>query len=391
MTLHRQAVLTLGVVLVATVGIAAAARAQIAVSGNDNKVVNVNGVTTVVANPPSDTVSVIDLKPSPPRVIAEVNAPVSVAGPPLSIALTPDEGLALVTASNKVDPNDRTKQTPDNRVTVIDLKASPPKVLATLEAGRGAAGISINRQGTLALVSNLVDGTVSVFTIQGKTVTPAGTVEVGGEKAGGGMVAITPDGKTALVSRNIDNKVSVLSIDGAKVEYTKRDMTPGVRPIVLDIARNGAFAVVGSLAGGPTGDNDSISLIDLTAKPPRVVDTIGVLGATAEGLKISPDSAVVAVVVHNGSNRAKDSPFYNDAGKLVMVRVSGKTMSRIGEAPIGRWSQGAAFSPDGKTILVGNMVEKDYWVFAWDGSTLKDTGQRVKVNGGPAAIRIADK
>jgi DNA-binding beta-propeller fold protein YncE len=324
-------------------------------------------------------------------VVAELQAPVSVVGPPLSIAVTPDEGLVLVTASNKVDPSDRTKQVPDNRVTVIDLKASPPTVVATLEAGMGAAGISINRHGTLALVSNLVDGTVSVFTIHGKTVTPVGTVEVGGVKAGGGMVAITPDGKTALVSRNNDNKVSVLSIDGSKVEYTKRDMTPGQRPIVLDIASNGAFAVVASLAGGATGDNDSISLIDLTAKPPRVVDTIGVLGSTAEGLKISPDSSVVGVVVHNGSNRAKDSPFYNDAGKLVIVRVTGKTMARVAEAPIGHWSQGAAFSPDSKTILVGNMVEKDYWVFRWDGSTLKDTGQRVKVNGGPAAIRTPEK
>jgi hypothetical protein len=144
-------------------------------------------------------------------------------------------------------------------------------------------------------------------TIQGKTVTAAGTVEVGGAKAGGGMVAITPDGRTALVSRQLDHKVSVLSIDGSKVEYTKRDMTPGVRPVVLDIASNGAFAIVGSLAGAASGDHDSISLIDLTAKPPRVVDTIGVLGPTAEGLKISPDSSVVAVVVHNGSNRAKDA------------------------------------------------------------------------------------
>ena len=74
--------------------------------------------------------------------------------------------------------------------------------------------------------------------------TPAGTIEVGGAKAGGGMVAITPDGKTALVSRNADNKVSVLSIDGTKVEYTKRDMVPGLRPVVLDIASTGAFAVV---------------------------------------------------------------------------------------------------------------------------------------------------
>jgi DNA-binding beta-propeller fold protein YncE len=314
-----------------------------------------------------------------------------VVGPPLSVAVTPDEGLALVTASSKVDPSDPTKQTADNRVSVIDLKATPPRVLTILEAGKGAGGISINRQGRLALVSNMVDGTVSIFTIQGKTVTPAGTVEVGGAKAGGGMVAITPDGKTALVSRREDNKVSVLAIEGAKVEYTKRDMTPGVRPIVMDIASNGAFAVVGSLAGATSGDHDSISLIDLTAKPPRVVDTIGVMGATAEGLKISPDSSVVAVVVHNGSNRPKESPFHNDAGKLVMVRVTGKTLARVAEASIGRWSQGAAFSADSKMILVGNMIEKDYWVLQWDGKALRDTGQRVKMNGGPAGIRTAEK
>jgi len=389
MTLHRLLAPALAVLALA--GVASPAGAQIAVSGNDNKVLLVNGVVTVVQNPPADTVSVIDLKTSPPRVIGEVPAPVSVVGPPLSVAVTPDESLAIVTASNKIDPADPKKQAPNNQVTVIDIKANPPKVLATLEAGKGAAGLSINRAGTLALVSNLVDGTVSVFTIQGKTVTPAGTVEVGGEKAGGGMVAITPDGKWALVSRNNDHKVSVLSIEDSKVEYTKRDMVPGQRPIVMDIASNGAFAVVGSLAGGPTGDNDSVTLIDLAAKPPRVVDTVGVLGSTAEGLKIAPDSSVVAVVVHNGSNRPKDSPFYNDAGKLVLVRVSGKTLSRVAEAPIGHWSQGVAWAPDGKTLLVGNMVEKDYWVFSWDGTSLKDTGQRVKVNGGPVGIRIADK
>ena len=367
------------------------AHAQIAVSANDNKVVLDNGVVKVVPNPPGDTVSIIDLKTSPPTVIGEVRAPVSVAGPPLSVAVTPDEGLALVTASNKVDPSDPTKQAPNNQVSVIDLKATPPRVLATLEAGRGAAGVSINRAGTLALVSNMVDGTVSVFTIQGKTVAPAGTIEVGGAKAGGGMVAFTPDGKSALVSRMNDGKVSVLAVDGAKVEYTKRDMVAGTRPIVMDVAPNGTFAVVGNLAGGATGDADSITLMDLTAKPPRVVDMIGVLGATAEGLKISPDSSVVAVVVHNGSNRAKDSPFFNDAGKLVMVRVTGKTLTRVAEAPIGHWSQGVAFSGDGQLVVVGNMVEKDYWVFRWDGTALRDTMQRVKVNGGPAGIRTADR
>lgn len=382
---------TAAAVLIALTLLPLAASAQIAVSANDNKVQLVNGVVTVVQNPPSDTVSIIDLKASPPRVIGEVQAPVSVVGPPTSVAVTPDESLALVTASNKVDPADPKKQAPDNRVTVIDLKANPPKVLATLEAGKSPGTVSINRQGTLALVSNLLDGTVSVFTIQGKTVTPAGTVEVGGDKAGGGAVLIAPDGKTALVSRQNDGKVSVLSINGGKVEYTKRDMAPGQRPGAMDIAGNGTFAVVGSAIGSGTGDHDSVSLIDLSMTPPRVVDTVGILGSTAEGVKIAPDSSVAAIVVHNGSNRPKDSPFYNDAGRLLLVRVSGKALSRVAEAPIGHWPQGAVWSPDSKTILVGSMVEKEYWVFSWDGRTLKDTGQRVKMNGGPAGIRAAEK
>jgi DNA-binding beta-propeller fold protein YncE len=137
MTAHRFAPLSAGLVLFAIASIAPAASAQIAVSGNDNKVVNVNGVVKVVPNAPPDTVSVIDLKASPPRVIAEIQAPVSVAGPPLSVAVTLDESLAIVTASNKINPSDPTKQTRNNQVTVIDLKASPPKIIAGLTAGKG--------------------------------------------------------------------------------------------------------------------------------------------------------------------------------------------------------------------------------------------------------------
>lgn len=100
MTLRRRPPLALGLALFAALTLPVSAGAQLAVSGNDNKVLNVNGVVTVVPDPPPDTVSVIDLKQSPPRMIGEIQAPVSVVGPPLSIAVMPDESLALVTASN---------------------------------------------------------------------------------------------------------------------------------------------------------------------------------------------------------------------------------------------------------------------------------------------------
>jgi DNA-binding beta-propeller fold protein YncE len=379
----------LALALVPALAVAPTAHAQLAVSANDNKVMLVNGVSTVVANPPADTVTILDLGARPPKVVAEIPAPASVVGPPLSVALTPDEGLALVTSAQKIDPADATKQVADNRVSVIDLKASPPRVVATLEAGPSAAGVSINRQGTLALVANRAEGTVSVFTIQGKTVTAAGKVTVGDAKSGVSHATIAPDGKLALVSRDGDDRISVLSIDGTKVEYTKRDMNAGLRPYGIDIAANGAFAAVANIGRGQ-GDLDTVSLIDLKANPPRVVETITV-GQTPEGIKVSPDGSVVAVVVMNGSNKPKASPFYNDNGKLVLLRVSGGSLQKVAEAPIGHWSQGVAFSADGRTLLVGNMVEKDLWVFEWNGSTLRDTGHRIKVNGGSAAVRTADK
>ena len=377
------------VMVVAVLAVAASASAQLAVSANDNKLVLVNGAATVVRNPPPDTVTVIDLKASPPRVLVEIDAPASVVGPPLSVAITPDEGLALVTSAMKIDPGDPTKQVPDTRMSVIDLKASPPRVIATLETGRSPAGLSINRQGTLALVANRAEGTVSVFTIQGQTVTAAGKVAIADDKSGVSHVAISPDGKTALVTRDGDDRISVLSIDGPKVEYTKRDLSAGLRPYGIDVAANGAIAAVANIGRGG-GDHDTVSVIDLRARPPRVVDTVTV-GQTPEGIKFSPDGSVLAVVVMNGSNKPKESPFYADNGKLVLLRVSGASLTRFAEAPIGHWSQGVAFSSDGRTILVGNMVEKDLWVFELTGTSLRDTGHRIKVKGGSAAVRIADK
>jgi DNA-binding beta-propeller fold protein YncE len=362
------------------------ATAQIAVIASDAKVELVDGVPKVIASPAPDTVTIVDLKASPPRVLGEVEAPASVVGPPHSVAVTPDESLALVTAAMK---NEGGKQVPDNKLSVIDLKASPPKVIATLETGLSPAGLSINRKGDLALVANRSEGTVSVFKIAGKTVTPAGKVTIADAKSGVSHVAFTPGGSMALVTRDGDFKISVLAIDGDKVEYTKRDLHAGLRPYGLDISSRGDIAVVANIGLGG-GDADTISIIDVQAKPPRVVDTLTV-GQTPEGIILSPDGSLCAVVAMEGSNKPQASPFYNDAGRVIVYSVAGQRLSKLGEAPIGRWSQGAAFSADNKTLLVTNMVEKNAQVFAIDGNAVKDTGHKIALKGGGAAIRTADR
>ncbi len=402
----------LAVVVAALVGLAWAVpgEAEIAISANDSKLKLVNGKTEVQKGG-ADTVTFIDLRASPPRVLAEIEAPTSVVGPPMSVAISPKEDIALVTGAMQIDPGDPTKQVPDDKLTVIDLsplkpslvarlrsavgagpKGAPtvPKVLATLQAGKGAAGVSINKAGTLALVANRSEGTVSVFTISGTTVTPAGTVMIGAPASGPCHVVFTPDGKSALVTRDGDNLISVLSIDGSKVEVTKREIAAGLRPYGIDISPKGEVAVVANVGIGG-GDADTISVIDLKLDPPRVVNTYTV-GQTPEGLKMSPDGKFVAVGVMNGSNKPTDSPFYNANGLLQIWARNGSQLSKIAELPVGHWCQGIAWSSNSRMLLVQCMVEEEIAVIRFSGlggKSLQKAGV-IKTKGGPAGIRTAE-
>jgi DNA-binding beta-propeller fold protein YncE len=263
------------------------AAAQIAVSSNDGKVVLNNGIVNVPSNPVDDTVTVINLGVSPPKVIAEFKAPSSVTGPPQNVAVAPDESFALVAATMKLDPADPKKLVPDNRLSVIDLKANPPAVIATLEAGLGPSGTAINPDGTLAFVANYREGTVSVFTISGKTLTAAGKIDFGDPKAGPAAIAFTPDGKTALVTRDGDHRISILSVDGSNVTDTKRIMTGGHRPYAVQVSPKGDIAVIGN-QGANAGDIMPVNVVDLKGKAPRIVNTVDV-GQYVEGLAFSDD------------------------------------------------------------------------------------------------------
>ncbi len=391
---------------------AAAASAQLAVSANDGKVKLVDGVVQAVKDG-KDTVAFIDMKASPPKILATIEAPSSVVGPPTSVAVSPKEEIALITAAQKIDPADATKLVWDDKLTVVDLTplktslskrlldsvrrapaaaAMSPKVLATLTVGKGAAGVSFNKAGTLALVANRGEGTISVLTIEGNKVAVAGKVDLGNDKAGPSAVSFLPDGKSALVTLDGEsaNKIIVLDVDGAKVSVSKREISAGLRPYGLDIAKNGEFAVVANIGRGG-GDNDTISLIDLKTLPARVVNTITV-GQTPEGIKLSPDGTMVAVGLANGSNKPKASPFFHDNGLVKLFRISGSKLTQTGEVAVGQWCQGLAWSANGKTLFEQCMVGEEIHILkVGNGSSgaLTNVGT-IKVQGGPAGIRTAE-
>ena len=367
--------------------VAFGANAQLAVSANDGKAVLVDGVTSVPASPVPDSATIIDLSSSPPKVIGEVAVP----------AAWRTAAMCRHRARRILRAGDRRLQArsvrPEEDGSRRQAVRHRPEGLATQGAGdaagrRAASGVSINRAGTLALVANRMEGTVSVFTIANKTLTAAGKVELGNEKSQPSHVAFTPDGKTAVVTRDGDHRISLLAIDGNKVTYTKRDMVAAIRPYSLEISSKGDVAVFGHQGGG-TGDADTISVIDMKAKPPRIVDTISV-GQTPEGVSMTADGAYLAVTVMNGSNKAKSSPFFNDNGVVKIYAINGTKLSYVTEAKVGHWCQGAAWSRNNKTLVVQCAVEKEIMVFGFNGKTLK-AGQPIKLKGAPVGIRTVEK
>ena len=66
-----------------------ALRAQIAVSSNDHKTSWANGLITPVPNPSPDTATIIDMNVFPPRILATLDVPGGVSGPPQAVAITP--------------------------------------------------------------------------------------------------------------------------------------------------------------------------------------------------------------------------------------------------------------------------------------------------------------
>ncbi len=371
--------------LLAVTAWASPAWADLALSSNDAHTILDNGAQVAPPEAAPDTLSVIDLATSPPSIRATIDVPGSVVGPPMAVAVAKDESFAIVTSATKADPAGPAGISPDNRVSVIDLTTTPPQVVQSLQAEAGATTVRIAPGGRLALVANRAAGTVSVFSIEGRRLTPAGTVPIGPKSMPSG-IAFTGDGRAALVTRFGDHMVQVLDIDGATVTLGTRQITAGVAPYTIDVTADGTMAAVGNMGRGD-GDVDTVSLIDLLAQPFRTVQTISV-GSSPEGLKWSPDGKTLGVATQEGTTKPAGNPFRGDRGRLAMYALADKQLKLVAEAPVGHWSQGVAFSRDGRTVLVQNMVERTIQVFRWDGAKLWP-GTSLDIGAGPAAIATA--
>ena len=364
-----------------------AASAQLMIIGNDEKVMWDDAGKLVVMAPGKDTVSIVDIStPESPRIVANLPLMNSIFGPPTNLAITPDERLAIVANSvNPVPDGAGLKFVPDNKLYVIDLTTNPPSHIGTVEVGKQPSGLDINRAGNLALVTNRADNSISVLSIQGKDVKLVDTVPMGDQVA---AVAFTPDGKRALAVKFPVHKVAMLNVDGQKVTYAKQDIPVGLWPYNLGVTPDGKLALTADNGNGGRSDGhvDTVSVIDLEANPPRVIDHV-VVGDAPEGFVVSPTGQIAVAMLLNGNDGPHNAWFYHKNGRVAVLKIDGKKVTKVGEVEVGGLPEGAVFSPDGKYLYVGNFNDNDVSILRVNGTKVTDTGKRLQLPGHPASMR----
>lgn len=336
--------------------------------------------------PGKDAVVVMDVtNPAKPKIRASLPLMNSLLGPPTNLQITPDGRLGLV-ANSVVHVQDGAawKPVPDDKLFIIDLTASPPKLVDTVTVGKQPSGLAIARNGELALIANREGKSVSVVAIHGMEVKAVGEVPMEQQAA---AVVISPDGRRAFVCLNMANRIGVLTLDGERVSYDKAlDIPAAFNPYNIDITPDGKY-VIASTTGAQKNNGDAEVVIDARGAHPHVVALMSP-GTGPEGFAIAPNGRTAAAPLLLGSSAKPSDWFRTKGGELALMSIGPDgTLSVTARKPLGRLPEGIAYSPKSDYIYVGNYVDQDLQVFHVERGKLVEVGPRIKLPGQPASMR----
>jgi DNA-binding beta-propeller fold protein YncE len=359
------------------------ALAEYIITGNDNKALVVDG-KLLIDPKGKQTVSLIDISGRSPELKMTLEIPNSIYGPPTNLAISPLDTIALVAEAVKLDQN-ATKFVPSDQVHVIDLTVDPPREIDSITVGKQPSGMSIHPSGRMALVANRAETSLSILRIQGKTVRFMGRV---GTKDQVTHVVFTPDGRRALATKATSDKVALLEVDGLKITYTGKDLPVGDYPYSADISPDGQIAITANAGNNSRSDGnmDTVSVIDMGADPPRVIDHIAVADCP-ETVAISPTGKLAVTGNLNGSDASPDAFFHSPHGSISVLGIEGKKVTKLQEIFLGPIAEALAFSPDGKWLFVGSLNHQNVSVLKVEGRKVLDTGKRIPLPGRPGSMR----
>ncbi len=134
----------------------------------------------------------------------------------------------------------------DNTVSVVDLDPANPEVVAIVDVGKTPMKIDIDPQGTRAYVTNYNSHDVSVIDISnenGAIAEVVNTIKVGIEPYG---IAVTPDGKRVYVANHYSENLSIIDVDpkSGGFDHVVANVSTGSGTTSVAISGECALAVV---------------------------------------------------------------------------------------------------------------------------------------------------
>ena len=300
-----------------------------------------DGAWAVVANSTSDSVSLVDLAAG--KVVAEVPA----GRRPFAVALA---GRRAVVTNHL-----------GGSVTVLDVDAPRLSVAATIPVGVEPRGVALSKDGGRAFVALAGEDAVASIDLATKAVTRAAA----GDEPW--HVALSPDGARLAVGNALSMTVTLH--DAATLALARSVLMRGHNLRRLAASPDGQWVYLPNIAerGLSTTPNNidrgwvvanRFSRVSLLADEPREaisLDTRGKAVGDVEGVAVSPDGQKIALAAggtHELLLLGLPLPFvaYGGPGDHIDPAVQ-RGMRRVA---LGGRPTSAAFTPDGKSVVVAN-------------------------------------
>jgi len=361
---------------------------NLVVIGNDQTVRYRQNRMEFLETPSPGSLTVLDFGTFPPAAREVPAIPLSVIGPPTCVALIPESSLALVAQAMATENKDGAYiHVPRSTITLVDLDGA---ALATIATGLQPSGVSVRKDGRIALVANRGDGTISVLQIG---LSPASLKEIGRTKIAEAAesvahVEISPDGRYAVASLSgpTSPAVLVLALDEVGNPTVIQRLPGGVTPYSVRFLPDGNGFFVADVGA------DNVALFEFSEGRAKLRQKIPV-GRIPEGLDISADGEWVAVSCFQGANLLDEThPKYGQKAEIFVLRrevpeesVAGAVYGLETKIPVRGAPQFAVFSADGRYLVVSATGYQALDIYRSENGNFIKTGPSMKVNGEPVA------